>query len=302
MTAWTAPHRPTLAVIGPRALRCRLTRTGFGVLEVLPSSASVDEADALLLARSSLEAGSWAGALRPTGFDRGAVLAQVLRDARARTLPVVLLEDLAASGVDGWHGMLDGAVDDALVLGPLGAGQRCWHPGLHWDELALRLAATAVSSRGPGSDRVAAEIDARGAQEDWTSAQRRAVAAGRVTLDVADPWCRHLAGELVLLGVDVRDRAGAPVALDDVATPRAAATWLSDHLGLPAPPTPEVAVHERGAPDARAATACVAAVDRLGGDATTPVRLKDTIALPAGIDRTIPMWPRAATVDLGALA
>lgn len=347
MTTWDSAAAPVLGVVGPRGLSARLGAS-IGVRRLLlPSAASVEEVDAVVLARSATTGrGSWADALRPVGFDRGVALATALRTARERHLPVVLYEDAAPAERDGWDTLLDGAVDTALSPGPLGAGGVCWNPGLHWDVAALQQA---VASAGAGlTARTGASAVALDGAE-WRLAQRTAVASGAATAG-DDPWSRHLAGEVTRLGVAVRDaQTDQLVPVGDDASPWAAAAWLCDHLGLPGPRRRPVALlhdtepphglvtrlaealgrdgwhapstaHLRAStrPDtavvvppadtgwdaatSAAAVACVAALDRLGGDADgIAVRFGATVAAGGGLAAALPADGAHAHLVAGAI-
>lgn len=297
---------PVIGVVGPRALVDRLG-CSLRVRRLLPTDAPVEDVDAVLVARSAFTSGgSWAAALRPVGFDRGVALATALADARAAGVPVVLLEDLPVTALDGWETVLDGAVDDGLTLGPLGAGDVGWNPGEHWDATALRLAV----ARPPGRPADPAGVAATAARGNWHATQREGAARGRVDIDVADPWSRHLASELVGLGADVRDATtGAPVPRDG-ATPTAATTWLCARLGLSVPEEGQTDATTRLLQDGaggRESAACLAALDRVCQTTAVVLRVGGTIAATTDVAAATQDAERdgllvATALDLEALA
>lgn len=303
VTGWemgAAP--PVIGVAGPRALLQRLS-CSLLTRQLLPHDAPVADVDAVLVARSALAPdGGWSGALRPSGFDRGAVLASMLAAARTDHVPVVLLDDLPPAVLDGWDRKLDGAVDDALRLGPLGVAGVGWHPGEHWDAAALRLAVTrsAAAATDPR------QVTTGDARREWRAAQRLAVAAGRVELDGGDPWSAHLARELAGLGVEVRGVGAAEVRRDG-ATPTGAAAWLCARLGLPSPqdplrPPPVTVTND----DTGAAVACRDAVDRACVETGLAVRARGAVAatpdLAEALAASAGPCPDELALDLEALA
>lgn len=306
MTAWTTPATPpVIGVLGPRALTERLG-CRLSVRRFMPHDHAAAEVDAVLVARSAFApGGSWAAALRPVGFDRGVALAAVLADAGAADVPVVLLEDLPPAALVGWDTMLDGAVDEALALGPLGAGDVCWHPGEHWDATALRLAVARPPARRGGCS----VVTAASARHGWQAVQREGAARGRVDVDPDDPWSRHLAGELIGLGVDARGAGTRAPVPRDGATPSAAAAWLCARLGLAVPDdlrSGAAAWIVRGDraedPDA---TACRDALDRVCAAEGLVLRVGAALAATpdiAAVGDAEEGGLLAASLDLGALA